>query len=673
MCTMPSLNIPLPPCIFLVLFFLLISQRCCYGSYTPLGFDCSNTSTYSQNSSYPSNLNLLLSNLSNASSKNSYYNSTTGGEDSSETIYGMFLCLNDATKNQCQDCVSSATKYIIQHCPNRKMAMVSYDYCFLRYSNQSIFPEPNPSIFIHPDDSSSYVEHNPIPINVEPHRFRKMLRDTMDEIATQAANDRSGKKVATKETNFTNQITIYALSQCTPDLSTSACLKCLKTVITKFPVCCTGQRGARIFYPSCYIRYEVYSFYTTKTVPVPPLAPPPSKSKGHHDKMRKKVIVGTIVLIVLILLFSGIFLLRRWRMKKSKAPKMELSDDLLSGIVTAESLQYDFSTIETATNCFSAQNEIGKGGFGDVYKGELITGQEIAVKRLSRRSSQGVEEFKNEVVLVAKLQHRNLVRLLGFCLEGEEKILIYEFVPNKSLDYFLFDTKKQALLNWSVRDKIIRGIVRGLVYLHEDSRPRIIHRDLKASNILLDKDMNPKISDFGMARIFGVDQTEGSTNIIVGTYSYMSPEYAMHGQFSVKSDVFSFGVLLLEIISGKTIRTLYQEDGLHDLLTHAWKLWKDDRAMEFVDPTLINGDSKSLSEVVKCLHIGLLCVQNEVDERPTTALIAHILSTDSATLPEPNPPTSFKAYAGMKTINQLTNKSIPLPILQESITELCPR
>lgn len=199
---------------------------------------------------------MLLSNLSNASSKNSYHNSTTGGtEDGSEIIYGMFLCLNDANENQCQDCVNSATKYIIQRCPNRKTGMVSYDYCFIRYSNQSIFPEPNPSIFIHPDDSSCYVEHNPIPINVEPRRFRKMLRDTMDEIATQAANDRSGKKVATKETNFTNQITIYALSQCTPDLSTSACLKCLKTVITKFPVCCTGQRGARIFYPSCYIRY----------------------------------------------------------------------------------------------------------------------------------------------------------------------------------------------------------------------------------------------------------------------------------------------------------------------------------------------------------------------------------------------------------------------------------
>lgn len=238
-------------------------------------------------------------------------------------------------------------------------------------------------------------------------------------------------------------------------------------------------------------------------------------------------------------------------MKRNNKTLKEMNIVDLSEILTAESLQYDFSTIEAATNYFSMENKIGVGGFGDVYKGVLGNGQEIAVKRLSRRSSQGAQEFKNEVVLVAKLQHRNLVRLLGFCLEREEKILIYEFVSNKSLDYFLFDMKKQTTLDWSVRDKIIKGIVRGLIYLHEDSRPRIIHRDLKASNILLDKDMNPKISDFGMARIFGVDQIEGSTNIIVGTYGYMSPEYAMHGQFSVKSDVFSFGVLLLEIISGK--------------------------------------------------------------------------------------------------------------------------
>ncbi|XP_041023106.1 G-type lectin S-receptor-like serine/threonine-protein kinase B120 isoform X2 [Juglans microcarpa x Juglans regia] len=210
---------------------------------------------------------------------------------------------------------------------------------------------------------------------------------------------------------------------------------------------------------------------------------------------------------------------------------------------------FNFNCLQHATNYFSEENKLGEGGFGTVYK--LPGEQEIAVKRLSRRSGQGLEEFKTEIILIAKLQHRNLVRLLGCCIQGEEKMLIYEYMPNKSLDYFLFDTTKQALLDWRKRFAIIEGIARGLLYLHRDSRLRIIHRDLKASNILLGEDMNPKISDFGMARIFGGNQHEAKTNRVVGTYGYMSPEYAMEGLFSMKSDVYSFGVLLLEIVSGR--------------------------------------------------------------------------------------------------------------------------
>ncbi|RVW86392.1 G-type lectin S-receptor-like serine/threonine-protein kinase RKS1 [Vitis vinifera] len=175
------------------------------------------------------------------------------------------------------------------------------------------------------------------------------------------------------------------------------------------------------------------------------------------------------------------------------------------------------SIIAAATNNFSFTNKLGWGGFGSVYKGQLSNGQEIAVKRLSKDSGQGVEEFKNEVTLIAKLQHRNLVKLLGCCIEEEEKVLIYEYMPNKSLDSFIFDETKRSMLTWEKRFEIIIGIAQGILYLHQDSRLRIIHGDLKASNVLLDVDMIPKISDFGMARLFGGNQIEGSTNRVVGT------------------------------------------------------------------------------------------------------------------------------------------------------------
>ncbi|XP_054812245.1 G-type lectin S-receptor-like serine/threonine-protein kinase At4g03230 isoform X2 [Prosopis cineraria] len=292
----------------------------------------------------------------------------------------------------------------------------------------------------------------------------------------------------------------------------------------------------------------------------------------------------------------------------------------------------DFDSILLATDNFSDVNKLGRGGYGPVYKGKLPGGQDIAVKRLSSVSSQGLKEFKNEVVLISKLQHRNLVRLRGYCITGEEKILLYEYMSNKSLDTFLFDRTQRMILDWPMRFDIILGVARGILYLHQDSRLKVIHRDLKTSNILLNEDMQPKISDFGLAKIFGSKETEANTERIVGTYGYMAPEYALDGLFSIKSDVFSFG---------------------------AWRLWTKNNLLDLMDQSL--SGSCNANQFVKCAQVSLLCVQDEPGDRPTMSQVLIMLESEIASLPTPKQPTFFMTSA--RGLSSSTSSSKPEGIL----------
>ncbi|KAG4986178.1 hypothetical protein JHK86_033869 [Glycine max] len=352
-----------------------------------------------------------------------------------------------------------------------------------------------------------------------------------------------------------------------------------------------------------------------------------------HGNMKKKIVgiivgvttFGLIITCVCILIIKNPGSARKFYSNNYKNIQRKEDVDLPV---------FSLSVLANVTENFSTKNKLGEGGFGPVYKGTMIDGKVLAVKRLSKKSGQGLEEFKNEVTLISKLQHRNLVKLLGCCIEGEEKMLIYEYMPNHSLDYFVFDETKRKLLDWHKRFNVITGIARGLLYLHQDSRLRIIHRDLKTSNILLDANLDPKISDFGLARSFLGDQVEANTNRVAGTYGYMPPEYAARGHFSVKSDVFSYGVIVLEIVSGKKNRDFSDPEHYNNLLGHAWRLWTEERALELLDK--LSGEC-SPSEVVRCIQVGLLCVQQRPQDRPHMSSVVLMLNGDKL-LPKPKVP-----------------------------------
>ncbi|XP_021745627.1 putative receptor-like protein kinase At4g00960 [Chenopodium quinoa] len=620
---------------------------------------------------YAENVNKLLSDLSSKASDVKFYNSTVG--DTPNKVHGLFQCREDLSLQVCRECIDVAAKYVNEKCPLYESAILWYMECSVWLCNSSISLE---DVTKHTLFWGSSVEvANPSQVNA-------VLTKTFDSMIKDAANDSSPAHIAMKEATFpSSSARLYCLTQCARILDGSECAFCLKkalnTSANQF-----NRSAQEIFLPGCRLMYNTSLFYNVSYLS----SPSPSSTSPSSIKIKSRGrplvafyiggIAASAAIGAILFLSATWFCLRRRKMKmrfqdmlKETSNSRTFYDDM-EDIRNIESLRYEFSTIKTATDNFSKDSKLGMGGFGEVYKGRLENGKEIAVKRLSESSEQGTLEFKNEVLLVAKLQHRNLVKLLGFCLSEKEKILIYEFLPNLSLDRFLYDPLKRASLDWNTRFKIIIGIARGLLYLHEDSRLKIIHRDLKSSNVLLDKAMDAKISDFGLAKLFKVDQTQGDTKRIIGTYGYMAPEYAIAGQFSVKSDVYSFGVIVLEVVTGQRNNIFGRQQHEEGLLHRAWRLWNDEAVLELVDPSLEN--NFSVEEVNMCIHIGLLCVQEDATKRPRMTSVVAALNGQSVILPLPNTPHFLTANVDTDEplfdnhiINEYTGT--------RNITEFCPR
>ncbi|CAM0912423.1 unnamed protein product [Alopecurus aequalis] len=614
---------------------------------------CGSGGNYTANSTYQSNLAVLATSLaSNASTSPQLFAANSTGQ-SPDAVHALALCRGDfANDTACSSvCIAASFQDAQQACPYRKSAAVYYEYdntqqpgCVVGFSGVDGFLSPANGIT---DNATLFQAWNPNNISCD--STANVVPADVLNLLTVTAQDASADPARRYATTVLDSVpTLYSLAQCTPDFSAGDCLACLQRLISMVNVTTSMRLGGRILVLRCNIRFEAFMFFDQPTRRISPssVAPaPPGKRRGTRPWLIAICVAAPVALIVICFILFRRRLGRRYRkgivrLGENSSHQPRGGDHELVWEIGAEFSVYDFHDISEATSNFSEENKLGEGGFGPVYKGYFQDRTELAVKRLASNSGQGFIEFKNEVELIAKLQHRNLVRLLGCCSQGEEKLLVYEYLPNKSLDFFIFE-----ILDWDKRLAIIEGIAEGLLYLHKHSRLRVIHRDLKPSNILLDNEMNPKISDFGLAKIFTSNNIEENTTIrVVGTYGYMAPEYASGGLFSIKSDVFSFGVLILEILSGTRNSGSNQCGGFINFIGYAWQLWEEGRWTELVDVSL-HPECYS-EEMMRCINIALLCVQENASDRPTMLDVTAMLSSKTMIQREPKHPPNFNLRVG---------------------------
>ncbi|KAK9706527.1 hypothetical protein RND81_07G132400 [Saponaria officinalis] len=538
---------------------------------------------YTISSLYGTNLKTALGTLASKTGiQNGYYYTASVGQDPN-SVYGIAVCRADRAPKDCRGCVSYATAELRNTCPVQKEAIGYYSGdCMVRYSNRPIFNfrENSPNCTV-PQAPSN------VPVT-DLGKVRKSLANLLAGLKQSASAGNSSYKFSSSD------------------------VEVMSVAFANYPV--------------------LWNYNNTSPQPILPGAGVRSGDsrnrsgkRGNNARKTWIIVVGVGSLMLIGVAFFG--LLRRKMRKEHK------QEDSLDDMKLVDSIQLDFNNIQLATNNFSNSKRLDHGGSTAMYKGLLPDGQEILVKRLDKGGTEGELEFDKEVLLSANLQHKNLVKLLSFCIEKDSRILVYELLHNGSLEGFLNDPVKRASLNWQTRYYIISGLARGLLYLHEDSQVRVIHRDLKPSNILLDEQMNPKISNFKTARLIHGGQTEEDTRV-VGTYGYMPLEYVQQGYSSIKSDIFSYGVILLEIVTGYMVSGFSDGDAEENLLTYAWRKWCDDTTLDIVDEALDDVERHE-KEIKRYIKIGLLCVQEDQRHRPTMSNVVLMLNSDTVDVANP--------------------------------------
>ncbi|KAK3127254.1 hypothetical protein QOZ80_7AG0570420 [Eleusine coracana subsp. coracana] len=589
--------------------------------------------SFPQNSTYQSNLGLLSTALAqNAPSSPSLFAAGKVGAPP-DMVYALTLCRGDTNASACGDCVATAFRDAQQLCAYIKAVTIYYDLCYLRFSNRNFLAGDD-------NDELHFPKRDNVtaPFEVFDAAVAALLNATADRAAADATKRfATGEVVAGRGSVVP---AIYALAQCTPDMAQESCRRCLASVIGKVPEYYSGSPSGRFIGVRCNYQYELSQFFSGEPLlqlpapavppavanpPVqvpenssPPAPPPPaSRNRAGRKSRATKIAAGvacSVLLLLIILSSAFVCLKRRKTVKDQKAPETKK-------IETGKCALFDLPTLQEATDNFHEKNKLGEGGFGTVYRGRLPDGQDIAVKKLSRCTKQGLNQLHNEVQVLAQLQHKKLVRLLGFCSHEGGMVLVYEHVKNGSLDKVLLDPSRTDALDWNQKYNIILGIAK----------------------------------DFGLARLLGGDHTETKTTSVAGTYGYMAPEYALSGNVSPKIDVFSYGILVLEIITGKKNSSYDESNKAVNLLTDVWNCWTKGKALQLVNHSAL--DENSRRNVLRGIHIGLLCVQEHPDDRPSISSVVVMLTRSRVKLQQPQQPAFFFGEDSSSVLEQHVNRN----------------
>uniref|UniRef100_A0ACD6A243 Uncharacterized protein n=1 Tax=Avena sativa TaxID=4498 RepID=A0ACD6A243_AVESA len=633
----------------------------------PLRPTCSTADNYTDGSQYKQNLDQLLAGLPAAAGSNGwFYNGTAGDPGTAEQAFGLIMCYADRNATECQVCLDGAPAEITKVCPGSRSVSAAYDSCVLKYS-------PPPSFFSDADLDVPFLVRASAPgVAVDPDKMLNAWLTLMTSLTGQAAS--SPSRVANSTTPYDGDAAklVYGLAQCTRDLNSTECTRCLSSLVgqlrTQFTNF-TNETGGAIKAYSCYVRYELGAFGIT--LPPEPLQPPPSSPQPQPEpsssSSRTGLVVGLSVGSVLLTVILGSLIiclsLRRRRRKQAKIlreqqleegsffdggdPAME--DDFERGTGPK---RFRYGELAIATDNFSDEKKLGEGGFGSVYRGHLKDmNLEVAIKRVSKGSKQGRKEYASEVRIISRLRHRNLVQLIGWCHGGGELLLVYELMPNGSLDTHLYGGgDNAAVLPWPARHEIVLGLGSALLYLHQEWEQCVLHRDIKPSNVMLDASFAAKLGDFGLARL--VDHGRVShTTVLAGTMGYMDPECMMTGRANAESDVYGFGVVLLEIACGRRplVMAQHEDDDAVHLTQWVWEWYGRGRILGAADERL---EGKFDGVEMECvLIVGLWCAHPDRSLRPSIRQAVNVLRFEAPlpSLPERMPVATFMPQVGAFT------------------------